>query len=202
MRVADQFLARAINHLTRPLAFWYILSVENKTMSEPKSLQQAILYFSNPENCTQYLAVRRWPKGVTCPGCGSERVSYNADRRTWKCSTHHPKREFSVKVGTIFEDSPIPLDKWLAATWMVTNCKNGISATKWGAVSKSLSEPHGSCFTASGLPCRELRWSSWAAPAPKSKWTKPSSAARLAICISEAHGVVALMLLASMERLR
>jgi transposase-like protein len=102
--------------------------VENKTMSEPKSLQQAIIYFSNPENCTQYLAVRRWPNGVTCPGCGSERVSYNAKRRTWKCSTHHPKREFSVKIGTIFEDSPISLDKWLAATWMLTNCKNGISS--------------------------------------------------------------------------
>ena len=105
-------------------------------MSEPKSLQQAILYFSNPDNCTQYIAVRRWPNGVTCPGCGSDRVSYNATRRTWKCSTHHPKREFSVKVGTIFEDSPIPLDKWLAATWMVTNCKNGISSYEVGRALK------------------------------------------------------------------
>ena len=105
-------------------------------MSEPKSLQQAILYFSNPDNCTQYLAVRRWPNGVICPGCGSERVSYNANRRTWKCSTHHPKREFSVKVGTIFEDSPIPLDKWLAATWMLTNCKNGISSYEVGRALK------------------------------------------------------------------
>jgi len=105
-------------------------------MSEPKSLQQAILYFSNPENCTQYLAIRRWPNGVTCPGCGSERVSYNVNRRTWKCSTHHPKREFSVKVGTIFEDSPIPLDKWLAATWMLTNCKNGISSYEVGRALK------------------------------------------------------------------
>ncbi len=97
-------------------------------MSEPKSLKQAILYFSNPENCTQYLAVRRWPNGVICPGCGSDKVSYNANRRTWKCGSHHPRREFSVKVGTIFEDSPIPLDKWLVATWMLTNCKNGISS--------------------------------------------------------------------------
>ena len=97
-------------------------------MSEPKSLQQAIVYFSNTDNCTQYLAVRRWPNGVTCPVCGSDHVSYNANRRTWKCSTHHSRREFSVKVGTIFEDSPISLDKWLAATWMLTNCKNGISS--------------------------------------------------------------------------
>jgi transposase-like protein len=102
--------------------------MESKNMSDPKSLQEAILYFSNPDNCTQYLAVRRWPNGVICPGCGSERVSYNAARRTWKCSTHHSRREFSVKVGTIFEDSPISLDKWLMATWMLTNCKNGISS--------------------------------------------------------------------------
>ncbi len=98
-------------------------------MSEPKSLQEAILYFSNPDNCVSYIAERRWPKGVICPICGSDRVSeFNAKRRTWKCSTHHAKREFSVKVGTIYEDSPISLDKWLAATWMLTNCKNGISS--------------------------------------------------------------------------
>jgi transposase-like protein len=102
--------------------------MDNLLKPEPKSLQEAIIYFSNPDNCIDYLAVRRWPKGVTCPGCGSERVSFNAKRRTWKCSTHHSKREFSVKVGTIYEDSPIGLDKWLTATWMLTNCKNGVSS--------------------------------------------------------------------------
>lgn len=101
-------------------------------MSEPKSLQEAIVYFSNPDNCTQYLAVRRWPNGVICPGCGSDRVSYNAARRTWKCSTHHSKREFSIKIGTIFADSAIGLDKWLTAMWMLTNCKNGISSCEIG----------------------------------------------------------------------
>jgi transposase-like protein len=102
--------------------------MENVMNPEPKSLQEAIIYFSNPDNCIDYLAVRRWPKGVICPGCGSERVSFNAKRRTWKCSTHHSKREFSAKIGTIYEDSPIPLDKWLTATWMLTNCKNGVSS--------------------------------------------------------------------------
>jgi transposase-like protein len=97
-------------------------------MKEPKSLQEAILYLSNPSNCIDYVAARRWPKGVVCPGCGSDRVSFNRNRRTWKCSSHHPRREFSVKVGTIYEDSPIGLDKWLTATWMLTNCKNGISS--------------------------------------------------------------------------
>jgi transposase-like protein len=106
--------------------------MENKTMSEPKSLQEAILYFSNPDNCLNYLVARRWPKGVICPTCGSESVSFSASRRIWQCSTHHPKRQFSVKVGTIFEDSPIGLDKWLAATWMLTNCKNGISSYEVG----------------------------------------------------------------------
>jgi len=95
---------------------------------EPKSLQEAIVYFSNSDNCIDYIAVRRWPNGVVCPGCGATKVSFNAKRRTWKCGSHHPKREFSVKVGTIYEDSPISLDKWLTATWMLTNCKNGVSS--------------------------------------------------------------------------
>jgi hypothetical protein len=95
---------------------------------EPKSLQEAIVYFSNPDNCIDYIAIRRWPNGVVCPGCGVAKVSFNAKRHTWKCGSHHPKREFSVKVGTIYEDSPIPLDKWLTATWMLTNCKNGVSS--------------------------------------------------------------------------
>jgi hypothetical protein len=96
---------------------------------EPTSLQEAIVYFSNPDNCIDYIAIRRWPNGVVCPVCGSTKVSaFNSTRRTWKCGSHHPKREFSVKVGTIYEDSPIPLDKWLTATWMLTNCKNGVSS--------------------------------------------------------------------------
>ena len=96
---------------------------------EPKSLQEAIIYFADQSNCIEYLAARRWPDGVViCPGCGATKVSFNANRRTWKCGSHHPCREFSVKVGTIFEDSPIGLDKWLTATWMLTNCKNGVSS--------------------------------------------------------------------------
>src|SRR6266567_4184789 len=106
--------------------------MENKTMREPKSLQEAILYFSNPDNCLRYLVARRWPKGVVCPTCGSESVSFSASRRIWQCSTHHPKRQFSVKVGTIFEDSPIGLDKWLAVIWMLANDRNGISSYEVG----------------------------------------------------------------------
>jgi hypothetical protein len=98
-------------------------------MSEPKSLQEAIVYFSNPDNCIDYLAVRRWPDGIVrCPSCGSDKVKFRDNRRTWTCSKHHVKREFSIKVGTVMEDSAISLDKWLTATWLVTNCKNGISS--------------------------------------------------------------------------
>ena len=97
--------------------------------TEPKSLQEAIVYFSNPDNCIAHLVTQRWPDGVVkCPTCGSEKVNYRAHRRTWTCSSHHAKREFSIKVGTMMEDSPVGLDKWLTAIWLLTNCKNGISS--------------------------------------------------------------------------
>jgi transposase-like protein len=96
--------------------------------TEPKTLQQAIQYFANPDNCLDYLVARRWPNGVVCPTCGSNKVSFVPSRRVWQCKIRHPKCQFSVKVGTIFEDSPITLDKWLAAMWMIANCKNGISS--------------------------------------------------------------------------
>ncbi|WP_263353548.1 IS1595 family transposase [Acidicapsa acidisoli] len=95
---------------------------------EPKPLQQAILYFANPDNCVSYIVARRWPDGVVCPTCGRTDVSYVPARRVWQCKSRHPKCQFSVKVGTIFEDSPIPLDKWLMAMWMVANCRNGVSS--------------------------------------------------------------------------
>jgi len=97
--------------------------------SEPKTLQEAIVYFSNPDNCLNYLVVRRWPKGIVdCPRCGSTEVYFLPSRRLWECKIKHPQRQFSIKVGTIFEDSPLGLDKWLMATWMIANCKNGISS--------------------------------------------------------------------------
>jgi transposase-like protein len=103
--------------------------MENKAMPEPKSLQEAIVYFSNPDNCIDYLAIRRWPDGrVLCPTCGSDKVKFHAERRIWQCSSHHSKRQFSIKVGTVMEDSAIPLDKWLTAAWLITNCKNGVSS--------------------------------------------------------------------------
>lgn len=97
-------------------------------MSEPKTLQQAVIFYADPENCLRKLVSKRWPNGVICPTCGSAKVAFNPSRRIWQCGSHHPRRQFSVKVGTIFEDSAIGLDKWLVAVWVITNCKNGISS--------------------------------------------------------------------------
>lgn len=96
--------------------------------TSPKTLQEAIVYFSNPDNCVSYLVARRWPNGVSCPTCGRSDVSFIAARRVWQCKSRHSRAQFSVKVGTIFEDSALPLSKWLAAIWMLTNDKNGISS--------------------------------------------------------------------------
>ena len=95
---------------------------------EPRTLQQAIIYFSDSDNCLSFLAKRRWPKGVTCPRCGSKKVGFLKSRNVWQCKNRHAKAQFSIKVGTIFEDSPVGLDKWLTAMWMVANCKNGVSS--------------------------------------------------------------------------
>ncbi len=96
---------------------------------KPKTLQDAILYFSDLNNCLDYMANKRWPDGVvTCPTCGRRDVSFLANQRKWQCKSAHPKRQFSAKVGTVFEDSPIPLQKWLVVVWMLCNCKNGVSS--------------------------------------------------------------------------
>ena len=95
---------------------------------EPNTLQEAIVYFSNPENCREYLVARRWPKGVTCPRCGGAKALFQPKYNRWQCGTKHDLRQFTAKTGTIFEDSPLSLDKWLLAMWQVANCKNGISS--------------------------------------------------------------------------
>lgn len=95
---------------------------------EPSTLQEAILYFAYPVNCREYLVTRRWPKGVTCPRCGSQNVLFLAEYRRWECREKHESRQFTLKTGTVMEDSPIGLDKWLMAMWMVVNCKNGVSS--------------------------------------------------------------------------
>lgn len=94
----------------------------------PQTLVDAIRHFSDPDLCLRFVVDLRWPKGVTCPTCGSKDVRFLEKRRVWECKAKHPRKQFSVKVGTIFEDSALSLDKWLAAIWMIANAKNGVSS--------------------------------------------------------------------------
>src|SRR5260370_36898571 len=96
--------------------------------SEPKTLQDAILYFSDPVNCREYLVARRWPNGVTCPRCGCKDILFLEKYNRWHCRAKHDAPQFTLKTGTIMEDSPIGLDKWLLAMWLLATCKNGISS--------------------------------------------------------------------------
>jgi transposase-like protein len=96
----------------------------------PKTLQEAIRRFSDEQVCIDTIAALRWPNGPACPKCAGTAHYYLATQKRWKCKAC--KKQFSVKVGTIFEDSPISLDKWLAALWMLVNCKNGISSYEVG----------------------------------------------------------------------
>lgn len=101
----------------------------NEKNSFPQTLHEAIKYFAKDQNAFDFLKAIRWPDGVVkCPTCGSENVSFLSTRNVWKCKTKHEKQQFSVKVGTVFEDSPIALDKWLCAFWLIANAKNGISS--------------------------------------------------------------------------
>lgn len=95
----------------------------------PKTLLEAVRYFADLDVCHAYMAKLKWPDGViACPNCGSTNVGFISTRRMYKCREKECHKQFSVKVGTIFEDSPLSLDKWFVAVWSITNCKNGISS--------------------------------------------------------------------------
>ena len=94
----------------------------------PNTLLEAVTYFSDPERCREFMVKLRWPEGVRCPTCGHDKVSWLARAGRWQCSKRHPQRQFTMKTGTIFEDSPLPFSKWLPAIWLIVNCKNGISS--------------------------------------------------------------------------
>jgi transposase-like protein len=98
-------------------------------MEAKVTLRDAILYFSEAENCRRFVTELRWPDGaVKCPVCGAENVTWLERRRVWKCYANHPRPTFSLKTDTILEDSPIPLEKWLPTAWLLINCKNAISS--------------------------------------------------------------------------
>src|SRR5947208_3231329 len=100
-------------------------------MDAPKTLQEAIVYFSDPERAFVYAVNLRWPDGkVECPRCSGRELRFVKTRLLWFCKGC--KKQFTVKVKTIFEDSPIGLDKWMTAVWMLVNAKNGISSHELG----------------------------------------------------------------------
>ncbi len=102
------------------------MDAKNKT---PKTLLEAVKRFGTYEACKDFMVALRWADGkVTCPRCGAEKVTYLEKARVWKCYAKHEKPTFTLKTGTIFEDSPIPLEKWLPAVWLLVTCKNGISS--------------------------------------------------------------------------
>jgi transposase-like protein len=94
-----------------------------------KTLQQAIQHFADYENCRAFMVFMRWPDGVPqCPYCGATKLTWLAKAKVYQCYGDHQRKKFSLKVGTIFEDSPIGLEKWLPAMWLLCNAKNGISS--------------------------------------------------------------------------
>lgn len=99
-----------------------------KAIKEPRTLQEAILYFSDPKHCRNYMVAQRWPDGAICPQCGSKKVKFQEKHNRWQCASNHARRQFTLKTGTIFEDSPLGLEKWLPAVWLITSAKNGISS--------------------------------------------------------------------------
>lgn len=94
----------------------------------PKTLVEAVRFFSDPDTCLNYLIPIRWPNGITCPHCGSKEHAFIASRRIWRCKNKACGKQFSIKIGTVMEDSPLGLDKWLTAIWLIANAKNGISS--------------------------------------------------------------------------
>jgi len=98
----------------------------DSAIKAPPTLVEAIKYFDDADNALRYLAAKRWPNGVACPHCEATNPMFFETRRIWKC--RKCRKQFSVKTQTIFEDSPLPLGKWLTATWLISNCKNGVSS--------------------------------------------------------------------------
>src|SRR2546426_12789265 len=98
--------------------------METTKLNSKSGLMEAIQYFSDPMVCLETVSKAKWPKGPECPRCECNRLSFLKTRRTWTCLAC--RKQFSVKVGTIFEDSAIGLAKWLCAMWMLANCKNGV----------------------------------------------------------------------------
>ncbi len=124
-------------------------------MDIPQTLLEAIKHFADPKNCRDFMVAVRWDDGlVRCPYCGNDKVSYMEKSNLYFCPTKHPKKKFSLKVGTIFEDSPLGLEKWLPAAWLISNCKNGVSSYE---VARALGITQKGCVASTPRTSREWR---------------------------------------------
>jgi transposase-like protein len=101
---------------------------KENTATESQTLQEAVVFFGDEDNCIRHMVEQRWPDGVMCPRCGSRDVYSLKNQKRWMCRVKHERPQFSIKVGTVMEDSPIKLSTWLPAMWLIANCKNGISS--------------------------------------------------------------------------
>jgi len=159
-----------------------------KTLQLPKTLQQAVAFFSDPQKTFDYAVRLRWPSGtIACPRCGDTAHSFISTRRIWFCKGC--KKQFTVKVGTIFEDSALGMDKWMIAVWMLVNCKNGISSyevgralgvtqkTAWFMMHRIRAAMQGNSLVKIGGQGKDV------------EWMKPSSAARPALCTKSGESV-------------
>ena len=95
---------------------------------QPETLREAIIHFANEDTAHAFMVAIRWPEGPQCPFCGTFNVILLSTRRVFKCKVKGCRKQFTVKRGTIFEDSPLSLGVWFAAAWLISNCKNGISS--------------------------------------------------------------------------
>ncbi len=99
----------------------------SQSMPLPQTLQEAVIYASDPDRVFNFMVSMRWPDGVKCVHCGCDRVGFISTRKRFKCKNADCRKQFSIKTGSVMEDSPLGLDKWFVATWMIANCKNGVS---------------------------------------------------------------------------
>jgi hypothetical protein len=106
-----------------------VISAERADPRDPQSTEDAVSLFSDPDYCVKYLAFRRWPDGrIICPVCGSSNVAWLSRRRLWECRSKHPQAQFSVRSGTLMEDSRIGLGQWLTALWLIADRNLAISS--------------------------------------------------------------------------
>ena len=112
-----------------------------KSQRRPETLADAIRYFADPDTGLTFLVAIRWPDGVTCRHCGRAEPRFIAARRIWQCKSIHDYRQFSIKTGTLFQDSPLGLEKWLPAAWSICNDDESVTSSYGLAQALAVTQP-------------------------------------------------------------